>query len=152
MRRNLLLVAALAVAVLVGLLLLRGGEEDRFASYCEVVTEHREDVGAALSAGPTTGLLRALPSFEELAEESPDDIRADWTLVVERITALEEALDGAGVDPATYRFDQPPADLSADDKAAIDAAAARLGAADTATALAHVEQQARDVCKTPLST
>jgi hypothetical protein len=151
-RRNLLLVAALVAAVVVGFLVLRGGgSDDPFASYCDAVTDHREDVGAALSAGPTTGLLRALPSFEALADESPEDIRADWTLVVERITALKKALDSAGVDAATYSFDQPPAGLPADDKRAIDAAAARLGAADTATALAHVEQQARDVCKTPLS-
>jgi hypothetical protein len=152
-RRNLLLAAAVAVAVLVGFLVVRsGGEDDPFASYCDAVTDHRADVGAALSAGPTTGLLRALPSFEALADESPEDIRADWRLVVERIRALRKALDAAGVDAATYSFDQPPASLPADDKAAIDAAAARLGATDTATALAHVQQQARDVCKTPLST
>ena len=153
-RRNLLLVAALAVvaAVVVGFLVLRsGGEDEPFASYCDAVTDHREDVGAALSAGPTTGLLRALPSFEALAKESPEDIKGDWTLVVGRITALKEALDDAGVEAATYSFDRPPAGLPVEDKEAIDAAAARLGAADTATALAHVEQQARDVCKTPLS-
>ncbi|MBM7520218.1 hypothetical protein [Nocardioides nitrophenolicus] len=148
----LVVVAALVVAFAVGLLLVRGsGDDDPFADYCAAVAEHRQDVGAALSAGPTTGLLRALPSFEALAKESPDDIAGDWRLVVERISALKKALDSAGVDPATYRFDQPPADLPADDKASIDAAAAGLGSADTATALAHVEQQARDVCKTPLS-
>lgn len=152
MRRNLLLAATVVAALVAGFLLLRGtGEDDPFAAYCDAVTEHREDVGAALSAGPTTGLLRALPSFETLAEESPEDIERDWTLVIERITALKDALDAAGVDAATYSFDQPPADLPAEDKKSIDAAAAGLGSADTATALAHVEQQARDVCKTPLS-
>lgn len=109
-RRNLLLGAMLVLAVVAGFLVLRGGgEDDPFASYCDAVTDHREDIGAALSAGPTTGLLRALPSFEALADESPEDIRADWTLVVDRITALEKALDSAGVDAATYSFDQPPA-------------------------------------------
>lgn len=152
MRRNLVFAVALAAVLVVGFLLLRGGgEDDPFASYCDAVTDHREDVGAALGAGPTTGLLRALPSFEDLADKSPEDIRADWTLVVERITALKDAVDAAGVDAATYSFDQPPADLPPGDKRAIDAAAARLGAPETATALAHVEQQARDVCKTPLS-
>ena len=151
-RPNLLLAAALVAAVVVGLLALRSsGEDDPFASYCDAVTDHREDVGAALSAGPTTGLLRALPSFEALADESPEDIEADWRLVVERVSALKKALDDAGVDAATYSFDQPPTGLPAEDKEAIDTAAAQLGAADTATALAHVEQQARDVCKTPLS-
>ena len=65
MRRNLLLGAMLVLAVVAGFLVLRGGgEDDPFASYCDAVTDHREDIGAALSAGPTTGLLRALPSFE----------------------------------------------------------------------------------------
>ncbi|WP_436699852.1 hypothetical protein [Nocardioides sp. BYT-33-1] len=153
MRRNLplLLVLVVAVVLVVGFLVLRGGEDDPFADYCSEVADRREDVGAALSAGATTGLLRALPSFEALAERSPDDIRPDWRLVVTRITDLAEALDAAGVEPATYRVDAPPEGLSDDDRKAIEAAAVRLGAPETSTALARVEQQARDVCKTPLS-
>lgn len=153
LRRTLPLLAAVVAVVLVGgFLLLRGtGEDDPFADYCSAVTDHREEIGAALGAGATTGLLRALPSFEALAAESPDDIRADWTLVVERITALEKALDDAGVDALTYDVENPPADLSADDRKAIETAAVRLGSPETATALSHVEQQARDVCKSPLS-
>ncbi|GAA3542482.1 hypothetical protein [Nocardioides daeguensis] len=153
LRRHLPLVVTLVAALAVGLLLLRGtgGDEDPFAAYCSAVTERREDIGAALGAGPTTGLLRALPSFEALAEESPEDIRADWSLVVERIRALKDALDDAGVDASTYNVEEPPTGLPAADKEAIDTAAVRLGAAETATALSHVEQQARDVCKTPLS-
>jgi len=153
LRRNLPLLVALAVAVAVGgIVLLRAtGEDDPFADYCAAVTDHREEVGAALAAGATTGLLRALPSFEELADESPADIAADWSLVVERISALARALDDAGVDASTYDVDAPPADLPAEDRRAIETAAVRLGSQETATALARVEQQARDVCKTPLS-
>ncbi|MCR1783043.1 hypothetical protein KVF89_10895 [Nocardioides carbamazepini] len=151
-RRHLpLLLLAVAAVLVAGFLVVRGGEDDPFADYCSEIADRREDVGAALSAGETTGLLRALPSFAALAEESPDDIRADWTLVVERIADLEEALDAAGVDPATYRPDAPPSGLGDDDRTAIETAAVRLGSQETATALARVEQQARDVCKTPLS-
>ncbi|WP_408895481.1 hypothetical protein ACJ5H2_11290 [Nocardioides sp. R1-1] len=154
MRRRLLLAALglVAVAALVAVVMVRTvGEDDPFADYCAEVADHREDVGAALSAGPTTGLLRALPSFEDLAAKSPEDIEADWTLVVERVTALRDALDDAGVDPASYRVESPPTGLAEEDRAAIESAAVRLGSPDTATALARVEQQARDVCKTPLS-
>jgi len=145
----LLAAAALVAGTLVGLRLLR--EDDPFADYCAEVTDRREDVGAALAAGPTTGLIRALPSFEALAQRSPDDIRADWALVVERIEGLRTALDRAGVDPESYDPEHPPTELSAADRAAIASAADRLGSRETATALARVEQQARDVCKTPLS-
>ncbi|MDQ6526079.1 hypothetical protein RB608_20850 [Nocardioides sp. LHD-245] len=153
LRRRLgpLLLLVVAAALVAGFLLLRGGEDDPFDDYCSEVADRREDVGAALSAGATTGLLRALPSFEALADRSPDDIRADWRLVIARITELEEALAAAGVDPSTYRVEAPPAGLADDDRKAIEAAAVRLGSPETATALARVEQQARDVCKTPLS-
>lgn len=107
-RRLPLLLLVVAAAVVAGLLVLRGGEDDPFAGYCSEVADRREDVGAALSAGATTGLLRALPSFEALADRSPDDIRDDWRLVVTRISDLEDALDDAGVDPAAYRVEDPP--------------------------------------------
>ncbi|TNM39529.1 hypothetical protein FHP29_11615 [Nocardioides albidus] len=151
MRRSLLALVLLAGAVLAAGLWLQRGTDDPFADYCAAVAEHREDIGAALGAGPTTGLLRALPSFEALAEESPEDIAGDWRLVIERITALEEALDAAGVDASAYSFDDPPADVPAADRKAIETAAVRLGSPETSTALSHVDQQARDVCKTPLS-
>ncbi|GAA1534025.1 hypothetical protein [Nocardioides humi] len=152
-RRNLPLLVGLVAAVLViGLVVLwETRDDDPFAGYCDAVADHREDIGAALSAGPQTGLLRALPSFEELADEAPDDIRADWTLVIERITALKDALDAADVDPSAYDVESPPADVPEDDRKAIETAAVRLGSQETRTALAHVDQQARDVCKTPLS-
>lgn len=151
-RRLAVAAAVVAVALVAGFLWLRGsGDDDPFASYCSEVESRREQVGAALSAGPEVGLIRALPSFEALAEKSPDDIRADWQLVVARITDLEKALSAAGVDAATYDREDPPTSVSAEDRQAIDTAAVRLGSRETAAALSRVQQQARDVCKTPLS-
>ncbi|HVK26782.1 MAG TPA: hypothetical protein VM575_00460 [Nocardioides sp.] len=147
----LVLVAVVAIAV-TGVLLLKGSEEEGpYDSYCSAVEEHRSELGSALNAGKETGLLRALPAFEDLASKAPDDIRDEWRIVIDRITELQAALDAAGVDAASYDFEKPPADMAADDRKAIEAAATRLGSADTATALTGVEQQARDVCKSPLS-
>ena len=148
-----LAVAAVVVAVglVAGVLWLRGSDDDPFAAYCSEVESRREQVGAALAAGPELGLIRALPSFEALAQRSPDDIRADWHLVVARIADLQKALSAAGVDAATYDRDHPPASVSETQRQAIDTAAVRLGSRETAAALARVQQQARDVCKTPLS-
>lgn len=145
------LLALVVVGVLVLLLVRTVGEDDPFAAYCDEVEDRRAEIGAALAAGESTGLLRALPSFEALAEKAPDDIRADWRVVVQRIGALQDALADAGVDAASYDREAPPEGLPEAERAAIDAAAVRLGSPETTTALARVEQQARDVCKTPLS-
>ncbi len=64
---------------------------------------------------------------------------------------LEQALDDAGVDPATYDPKNPPQDLGDDDVAAIADAADRVGSPETQRALQGLEQQALDVCQTPLS-
>lgn len=148
-----LLAVAAAALALTGVLLVGGGEDDDgpYDAYCSAVEEHRSEIGAALGAGKETGLLRALPAFEDLAAEAPDDIRDEWRIVIDRISELQAALDAAGVDAASYDFARPPADLAAEDRKAIEAAATRLGSADTAAALAGVEQQARDVCQSPLS-
>ena len=59
--------------------------------------------------------------------------------------------EDADVDPATYDPKSPPADLGDEDKARIDAAARELGSETTQRAFRDLEQQARDVCSTPLS-
>lgn len=147
-----LLAVAAAALVLTGVLLVDGGEDDDpYDAYCSAVEEHRSEIGAALNAGKETGLLRALPAFEDLAAAAPDDIRDEWRIVIDRVSELEAALDAAGVDAASYDFERPPDDLAAEDRKAIETAATRLGSADTAAALAGVEQQARDVCQSPLS-
>lgn len=125
--------------------------DDPFADYCAKVEENRQALGAALAAGPTTGLLRALPIFEDLAQDAPDDLRDEWSIVVERTTDLRDALTDADVDPATYDPEKPPEDLTDADGAAIEAAAVRLGSQETRAAFSGVSQQARDVCQSPLS-
>ena len=110
----------------------------------------RRSSAEILGAGGPDALLKALPIFRELQDAAPDDIRDDWKIVVAGLAALEDALDDAGVDPATYDRDDPPEGLSDEEKDRIDAAARELTAPDSVAAFAAVEQQARDVCKTPL--
>jgi hypothetical protein len=138
-----------AVLVLAGL--ATGCTQDRFERYCEVVAEQQTPLTEALAPGGPTALLAALPIFEELREAAPDDIRDDWTVVITTLTGLRTALEDAGVDPTTYDRDAPPAGLSTEQRDRIDAAAARLTTPTSAGAFNAVEQQARDVCKTPLS-
>ena len=68
-----------------------------------------------------------------------------------RLEALQDALDAADVDPSTYDPETTPDTLPAAERRAIEAAARNLGDQETVTAMAGIEQQALDVCKTPLS-
>ena len=96
-------------------------------------------------------MLRALEIFQDLESKAPGDVTDEWQQVVGRIEDLDEALRDADVDPATYDPKSPPADLGDEDKARIDAAARELGSETTQRAFRDLQQQARDVCHTPLS-
>jgi hypothetical protein len=146
-RLALLLVAPLLGSALAGC----GGDDDRFAAYCEEVQEQQEPLTEALTAEGPTALIQALPSFEALSGKAPDDIGDEWSALIGAIDGLVEALGDADVDPATYDRDEPPHGVTEEHQAAIDAAARGLTAPETVAALQAVQQQARDVCKKPLS-
>jgi len=139
-----------ALLLLVTAPLVAGCSGDPYEDYCEVVADNQEELTVILDEGGPDVLLKALPIFRELEDAAPDDIRDDWKIVVSGLTALEAALEDAGVDPATYDRDDPPEGLSDEEKDRIDAAAEELRTPDSEAAFAAVEQQARDVCKTPL--
>ncbi|MDN4161560.1 hypothetical protein [Nocardioides abyssi] len=137
-----------------GLLLLPlavGCSEDPFDAYCEVVEEERPDLSDAVAAGSPTALIEALPSLEALEDAAPRDLRDEWDLVVGRVRELRDALEDADVDPAAYDAERRPAGVTDAEDARIDAAARQLVAPATVRALAGVQQQARDVCGTPLT-
>ena len=140
--------AGVVVAALVLLPLAGGCGHGR--SYCAAVRDHQAALGSIAHSTGRTALISALPIFEDLRSRAPDDVSDDWQLLVTRIEALDTALRHAGVDPATYDAKHPPAGLSAEDRALIRRAAARLAASDTQQALETVEQEVRDVCHTPL--
>ncbi|MDT0186715.1 hypothetical protein Q9S36_41685 [Microbacterium sp. ARD31] len=144
MSRSLLLALLLPVA-------LAACSSDPAEAYCEAVEEHQEaltDVAAAEDAG---ALFEVLDTYDDLHARAPRDIADDWAAVIEPLRDLEDALEHAGVDPSTYSAEEPPAELSADDRAAIEAAARKVGSERTVTAMGAVEQHALDVCGTPLS-
>lgn len=125
---------------------------EEFQDYCEAVEEQRPRLGAALeTGGRASGLIEALPIFEALAAEAPEDIADEWDVVIDRIHDLVDALDAAGVDPAGYDRRNPPSGLDQEQQDAIDAAAVALVSQATGRAMIGVEQHARDVCKTQLA-
>ena len=149
MRRILLRLAALgAVSIL---LAGCGDDDDPFEAYCKEVKAQRQSLSEDLGGDTGTALIKALPEFERLQDKSPDDLRDEWATVTSRIGELVDALEDAGVDPTTYDRRKPPAGLTEDQKGAIDAAARALATPEMVAALDGVEQQARDVCKTPMT-
>jgi len=149
MRLRTTLAAGTVAALLGGLLGGCGG--DPYAGYCEKVDDHREELTRVLGEGGSTAFVQALPILEDLREDAPDDIRADWNTIISAVQALQQALDAADVDPATYDPDDPPAGLDKADKAAITAAATRMESDATSRAALAVQQQVRDVCHEPLT-
>lgn len=142
--------AAGALAVAVCGSLLTGCSTDPFEAYCERVEEHQEQLTEAVAAGGPDALLSVLPQLRDLRDAAPGDVVDEWQQVVGRLEALEDALEAADVDAATYDREDPPADLSEKDRTAIDAAARELVRPQTSQALATLETQVRDVCQTPL--
>lgn len=138
----------LAVALLVPVLAGCGSSQD---DYCGAVEEHQEELSEIVGSGEPDALIQALDVLRDLQDQAPDDIGDEWQQVVGRIEALDAALEDAGVDPTTYDRDDPPAGLTDEQTAAIDAAAKELGSGTTLRALQDLDQQARDVCKTPLT-
>ncbi len=138
--------------VIAGLLLatVLAGCKDQQEKYCDAVQDHQEELGRILGDGTPQALFKALPIFRDLADGAPEDLRDEWRTVIDALEGLQDALDDAGVDPATYDRDHPPEGLDQRDKDAIDAAARALASEATAAALSGVDQQAKDVCGTPL--
>lgn len=149
MRRIVGTMALLLVAPLV--LAGCGDDDDPFEAYCKEVEAQQEALSEDLAGGGATGLIDALPEFKKLQDKSPSDLKDEWQTVTSRIGDLVEALDVADLDADTYDPEKPPAGLTGEQKAAIDAAAQALATPEMKVALDGVQQQARDVCRTPLA-
>ncbi len=148
--RRRVLGASLGLALLTTTTGCSDSKSEVLERYCDEVQTQQKPLTEAAASG-ATGLLDALPSFEALREKAPTDIVDAWIVVVQRISVLADALDDAGVDPAAYALGEPPEGVSDTDQAAIAAAATGLRTEAMRDALDTVQQQARDVCKTPLS-
>lgn len=137
-------------ALLVAVPLLAGCASDQ-ERYCEAVEENQTELSDIAAQGGQEALLEALDIYRTLREEAPRDITDEWDQVIRSIAALEEALEDAGVDAASYNPKKPPEGVTEEQQETIALAASEVGSLETQDALAGVEQQARDVCKTPLT-
>lgn len=139
------LAAALALVGVLG-----GCAQDQHERYCDTVEANQARLGEIVSEGRWDAMIQARPVFEDLAREAPDDIRDEWRVVLEAVRGFEEAVAAADVDLSDYDPEDPPEGLTEEEQAEIERAAQQLASPNTAEALSSLEQQARDVCQTPL--
>jgi len=142
--------AAGSVAALLLLMTSLAGCASQKEQYCDAVKEHQKSLTEIMSDAGPTALLEALDDFRALRAEAPSDITDEWQQVIRSIEGLQKALDDAGVDPGDFDDGKPPEGLSKEDRQAIARAADEVGSHTTEVALAGVQQQALDVCKTQL--
>ncbi len=124
-----------------------GGDDD----YCDAVKGNQARLTDVSASGEPGALLAALPIFRDLSDDAPDDIADDWQAFLDPLEALDDALRDAGLDPATYDAKGLPDDLTDGQRTTIQDAAAALAQPAVTQAFDSVQQQAKDVCHTPLS-
>ena len=71
-----------AVAVL-AIALLATGCADQQEKYCDAIEDHQQELGEVLGDGSPDALLKAVPIFEDLREQAPEDIRDEWKTVID---------------------------------------------------------------------
>lgn len=140
-----------AVALALSTLLVTACGGDGGGDYCETVKEHQVELSDLAASSEPGAIFELVEPYGDLRDEAPRDLRDEWSQVLRRIEALETALDEAGVDPSTYDPKTTLDSLSAAERRAIQGAARDLGDEATVAAMAGIEQQALDVCGTPLS-
>ena len=119
-------------------------------AYCDAVEEHQTGLGRVSDEGGPEAVLDELPTLEALAADAPTDLKDEWQLLITAVKSLDRAFADADIDPAAYDAKHPPADLSDDDRLGIESAATSLGSQSVTIATSGIEQQALDVCKTPI--
>jgi hypothetical protein len=140
-------IARVAVlALLLGLTAGCGGDDEQ--DYCAMVEDEAPGLTRKVDEAGQAGLLEVLPTLEDLAGSAPEDVEDDWHVFLTAIRDLRHTLDETGVDPA--RVSKLPEDLPADDRKAITDAASRLLTTEVMAAAEAIDQQALDVCHTPL--
>lgn len=120
-------------------------------AYCAEVKAQQKTL-TDLAANPEPArIFDVLGPYRALAAKAPDDIKDEWATVIDRYEQLRAALSDAGVSPEQYADGAWRKGLSRGQVNAVLRAAAGLVDPGTQEALDGVQQQARDVCQTPLS-
>lgn len=124
-------------------------EDDLRADYCTQVRADADQITRAVDEKGGAAFVVVLPTFEDLADKAPGDVRDEWQVFLNALRGLRDALDAAGVEPDEV-LGKLPAELPAEDRRRIKGAASVLAGQDVRLATQAIEQHALDVCHTPL--
>lgn len=124
---------------------------DPIDDYCESLKGQQKELTNTLGEGGTGGLIAALPIFEDLERNAPDDIAKDWKTLTGAISGLSTALEDAGVSADDFENGEAPEGVSDAEAKKIADAATKVSSTKTQEASVRVQQQARDVCHTSLT-
>lgn len=122
-------------------------------TYCSELKDQKQTLAdLAVQAGRPgeDALTPTLEVWRGLRDESPDDIRDEWSTLVFALEGLVEAFDAAGTTPGEYNPASPPKGVTDAESQRLEDAAAELASGRVSAAGEGVEQHARDVCKVDL--
>jgi hypothetical protein len=139
--------AAVVAAVLL-LSLQSCGDEEK--AYCSALGADQKMFAEMADDTTGVGLLQHRSTLHALARKAPDDLTDEWQTFLGALDAFAATLHDVGVEPGDFVDGQPPARLSAADRARVAAAASELSDADVVEAANGIEQHAKDVCKLQL--
>ena len=137
-----------ALLVLAGVLVAGCSEEGE--DYCGALAEEQstlDDLADRADAGGEDLLTPTVEAFQRLQESAPDELQDEWETVLNAYQAMVDAVAAAGIDPADYTPDDPPAGLSADEEERLASVADKLASLRVSEAAAGIEQHADEVCK-----
>jgi hypothetical protein len=140
----------LTVVVAAVLLLSLQACGDHEKAYCSALSSDQKVFAEMADDTTGVGLLQHRSTLHSLAAKAPDDLTDEWQTFLGALDAFAAKLHDVGVAPGDFVDGQPPARLSAADRARIAAAASELSDADVVEAANGIEQHAKDVCKLQL--
>jgi hypothetical protein len=120
----------------------------REPDYCGQVEDRSAKVQAG--GGVMQNVVEGLPELRQLADAAPSDLKDEWQVVVNAIDGMRQAFVDTGVDPTTTDLDALPDTVTVEQRQRLKSAASKLVSPEVQAAVNGIQQQALDVCHTPL--
>ncbi|WP_067441486.1 hypothetical protein [Nocardioides jensenii] len=118
-------------------------------TYCAQVKKDADEITRIVDEGGAGAALQVLPKLEELADLAPRDLTDEWQTYLNALHGWRDALDDTGLEPSDVD-EGLPRDLSREDRRRLLGAISEVQGPEVKQAAEGIEQQALDVCGTPL--
>ncbi|MFZ0139635.1 MAG: hypothetical protein WAL70_01005 [Aeromicrobium sp.] len=148
-----LALASVALVAAVTLAGCGGGDDGPDSEYCKDLKSASTQFDS-LSSSDVSKLDEAFKTFHALADESPAEIKDDWTTLDKGITSVEKALTDAGLkfsDFAELQEGKMPEGVDVAELQGLATEFQKLDSAEFDKASKAIEKHAKDTCKVNLS-